>query len=645
MSSYCRFEDSQTRKTKLWDQTTNNEFLLVNKLSETRYHKEVLPTAATQQQKALIATATAINSNRFATMDQQKAIFYHQLQQRMNSAGDASCSSGNTGALNAAQAVSGVAGISSAVINSMDESQRATLITHAAQQQQALQLLQQHQHLQQQQAHLQQQAQLQQQPYLNIALASLRTLHPVIQPTFLSPQPLIDQYNAISAASAQAQVLAQAQQQQPLNSKFPDVIEIDSGGEELPRSKHKSSPSLSHDSDGSSPILNGIKKSIKAKAVEAQQTFTGGENANKRKKTSSKDEESPLKKSRGLPKKRHKAADEANKLDNRERIASKVNKTAANKETKNKRDIDDKGKGKVKKSPSLNLKESSSKKLPSSTLKRDTQVQKAVKCPSPSSTFNIDLSPRQDQKSIIGPLVKGLISNENGLLDTFIDKHGGNMSTEREIRIAISKVLLLASKDIHHDAKSTSDQGSLNGWSKIGSSKIGYDEQIETNNSIAFNPSDIHSIASEFVNERKHVARETVLSAIQAIVSEMNERHVAILEKTKRKYSKQNCGLNQAISNVAETSSMNKEELEQKRFEDTRKLVAKLEEKHKAELKTLQNEQERFIIELQRKHQGQIEKLREEKDQQEKLHERALNSYLTASCDALKILKRRDRKK
>ncbi len=567
-------------------------------------------TLNTVQVPILIATATAINSNRFATMNQQQAMFYHQLRQQMNSAGDASSSPGSTGALKAAPAaqptvVSGAIG--SAVI--MDESQRSNLITHAAQQQQALQLLQQHQHLQQQQVHLQQQAQLQQQPYLNMALASLRTLHPVIQPAFLTSQPLIDQYTATSAANAQAQALAQAQQQQLQNSKFPDVIDIDSDGDEPPRSKRKLSPSSSHDSDDSSPVLDSIRNSI-----EEKQALTR-EIPKKRKKTNSK---------RGCPKKSHNAS----------------NNTAVHKDKKYKRDADDEGKGKTKKSPSPNRKESSSKTLPTSL-----KVQRALKTPSPSRTFNIYLSSRHDQKSIIGPVVKGLISNENGLLDTFIDEHGGNISTEREIRIAISKVLLLASKDNQQEAKSTLDQESSNGSSNNGSGKIGGDEQHESNDSIALNPSDVHSIASEFVNERKNIAREAVLSAIQAVVSEMNERHTVIIEKTKRKYSKQNFDSNQASSNAAETASINKEQLEQKHIVDTKMLVAKLEEKHRAELKTLQNEQERFIVELQRKHQGQIEKLREEKDQQEKLHERALNSYLTASCDALKILKRRDGKK
>lgn len=267
---------------------------------------------------------------------------------------------------------------------------------------------------------------------------------------------------------------------------------------------------------------------------------------------------------------------------------------------------------------------------------------------------------QNSDESIDGPFIARLTSDDNNIIDEFIEANTGDWFSEKAIHVTIAKLLCFAKdEDKHSDdiignmlVNNDVEQGSGVITATEASDKSINDpicdDKIEMSDSIVLSHSGIEEIAKFVVSDRKQVVREAVRVAVKSAVNEMKERHLKILSLVKT--SKNSIIRNQPTKELQsenkglEFQNKNKEievlyqELEYEK-NSRLKLIHQLEEKRKSDQRILQHEQERFIIELQRKHQSQIDKLRAEKEEGEKMHARALSSYMTASRNALKLLK------
>jgi len=264
---------------------------------------------------------------------------------------------------------------------------------------------------------------------------------------------------------------------------------------------------------------------------------------------------------------------------------------------------------------------------------------------------------QNSDESIDGPFIARLTSDDNNIIDEFIEANTGDWFSEKAIHVTIAKLLCFAkdedkhSDDIIGNIENVEQVSGVITATEASDKSINdpiCDDKIEMSDSIVLSHSGIEEIAKFVVSDRKQVVREAVRVAVKSAVNEMKERHLKILSLVKT--SKNSIIRNQPTKELQsenkglEFQNKNKEievlyqELEYEKSNHL-KLIHQLEEKRKSDQRILQHEQERFIIELQRKHQSQIDKLRAEKEEGEKMHARALSSYMTASRNALKLLK------
>lgn len=264
---------------------------------------------------------------------------------------------------------------------------------------------------------------------------------------------------------------------------------------------------------------------------------------------------------------------------------------------------------------------------------------------------------QNSDESIDGPFIARLTSDDNNIIDEFIEANTGDWFSEKAIHVTIAKLLCFAkdedkhSDDIIGNIENVEQVSGVITATEASDKSINdpiCDDKIEMSDSIVLSHSGIEEIAKFIVSDRKQVVREAVRVAVKSAVNEMKERHLKILSLVKT--SKNSIIRNQPTKELQsenkglEFQNKNKEievlyqELEYEKSNHL-KLIHQLEEKRKSDQRILQHEQERFIIELQRKHQSQIDKLRAEKEEGEKMHARALSSYMTASRNALKLLK------
>lgn len=270
------------------------------------------------------------------------------------------------------------------------------------------------------------------------------------------------------------------------------------------------------------------------------------------------------------------------------------------------------------------------------------------------STLNLK-TVSNGKTAIAGPITLLLISNNDTGIDDFVTRTNGTLVSEKEIRATTSKLLFLAtiSKEAggtkqtnntnaattNAKTQSQADIDNLNKLQKNAkvpttSNNNNSIQEYEFKDSISITHDDVQRIATKFVTERRQLAREAVRRAVKASVSEMSKRHGIIVARAVKNAA------NNDTSNFKAKQNLPKDNDRLERLKrEHKKVINMMEEKHKNEIRTLQNEQERFVVELQRTYQAQIDKLRSENKHDKKVHARALSSYLMASSDALKLLR------
>lgn len=255
------------------------------------------------------------------------------------------------------------------------------------------------------------------------------------------------------------------------------------------------------------------------------------------------------------------------------------------------------------------------------------------------------------QLELIGPVTSTFISNENCDNNNSDIVPSTNPNTEREVHIASSKILFIVT-DIGDSANTgTSPRPTFLDAKSIDSTsnknRTDDTSSIETNvfdnasNKITMTHEDVRNIAMHFVNERRIAVRDSVKDAVNAAVHEMTARHELIVaNKIKELIAKKSSHhparrlLTSALYHTkAVTTADYPNEILYQKDSNKNMLEGKLQ-------KTLQNEHERFIIELQRKHQSQIDNLRADMEHEKRNHAKALNSNLEASATIFKLMRR-----
>eukprot|EP00551_Chaetoceros_affinis_P012727 CAMPEP_0203667232 /NCGR_PEP_ID=MMETSP0090-20130426/4109_1 /ASSEMBLY_ACC=CAM_ASM_001088 /TAXON_ID=426623 /ORGANISM="Chaetoceros affinis, Strain CCMP159" /LENGTH=620 /DNA_ID=CAMNT_0050531341 /DNA_START=170 /DNA_END=2032 /DNA_ORIENTATION=+ len=237
--------------------------------------------------------------------------------------------------------------------------------------------------------------------------------------------------------------------------------------------------------------------------------------------------------------------------------------------------------------------------------------------------------------------------NNNAITDISKDNNSLAKPTSTSTSTSLGNENSAQNKNRENDSKNSSTSAT-----DIPSTVTANNPKLRLKDGITISLSDVAKIARNFVEERKKIVRDVAKKVVKTALAEMTQRHDFIVAKVQAQVKNINSTLNQAQQQQqSQQQGNNNDNYATNRKQDGgggqntmrrrehRRIVAKLEERHKDQLQKLQMEQERFIIELQKKHQRQMDKLRAQNDDEKIIHSRALNSYLTASCDALRLMK------
>lgn len=252
---------------------------------------------------------------------------------------------------------------------------------------------------------------------------------------------------------------------------------------------------------------------------------------------------------------------------------------------------------------------------------------------------------------IAGPFVAGLLAGKKEAVETL---EGNSVMA---VHNATCKVFdLLQKSDQEHDKSSAKSTGKK----KKGKSS--------DDDAVTLHSDDVERIASEFVSDRRQVAKD----AVQIAFLEMKKRHDAIVDDLVHDAAGEQEKMALQI-NTLRTKDIVREEADaiasqevQRLREQNKKLLAEaggllaenrqileeaeklrasetlLRERHRSDIADLKNENSRVVTELRKKYDESLETLSEEMEEDKTSHSRALNAYMTASCSALRTLRKNE---
>jgi len=285
--------------------------------------------------------------------------------------------------------------------------------------------------------------------------------------------------------------------------------------------------------------------------------------------------------------------------------------------------------------------------------------------------------------SLAGPFIQSIITMTPHPMGKVEAVDGVDMNAE--IRVATTKILHVAAMQKGNNSSSSS-LSSLGTVSPVTEGACNVNDipktredvggsggrDTATTKGVTLSFEAVESLAKFFVNDRFKVAKRAAQETAQISFIEMKKRHDGLMGALRGKLEKRElpCGASDISSNQEkflvvdaarrqkEKESMMKKEMEKKvkNLEDEERKKTKLnEEKHKESLASLKQkyenetrdlikEHKNFVKDLLEKHTKQVTSLKRDVLNGQKSHAVALNSYMAASCSALRLIRNGVRK-